>query len=148
MGTSWFEYGLERLRVQADLSGKTPEEVDQEERQWQVCSFRFHIEKQSPESLAGTPGCADLTAPFGGAPSTYLQAVADISLGKNWQNADVPVLVVYGTASPVTSAHQNRYFNRYRSERDYELRDQPDSTGDHPFHRGLLDLIFPWVQAH
>ena len=171
VGTTWFEYDLERLRVQADLSGKTPEEVSEEERKWQVCSFRFYIEKQSPESLAGTPGCSDLTAPFGGAPYTYMQAVADIDLAKNWRTADFPVLVIYGTASPVTTAHQNRYLaeminrmhpgrasyaevpgmghdlNRYRSQDEYEQRNREQTTGDHPFHTGLLDVIFPWLQA-
>jgi len=169
VGTTWFEYDLERLRVQADLTGKTPAEVDEELRQWSVCSFRFYIEKAAPASLSGISGCEALTSPFGGAAYTYLQSIADINLGENWAKADLPVLVVYGTASPVTTSHQNKYLaetiNRmhpgratyaevpgmghdldmYKSQKDYQ---ENSRNGNHPFNTGLFDVIFPWIAAH
>ena len=104
VGTSWFEYDLERLRVQAGLR-RTPEETDKEVREEEVCGHRFFIEKQRPDELAKT-GCEDVVKPYGLAPYTYAQAVADISLGKQWKDADMPVLVVWGTGSTVTTARQ------------------------------------------
>jgi alpha-beta hydrolase superfamily lysophospholipase len=106
VGTSWFEYDLERLRVQAGLRG-TPEAADKEVREEERCGHRFFIEKQRPEELA-RDGCEPVVKPYGAVPYTYAQAVADISLGKQWKDADMPVLVVWGTASTVTTAHQNR----------------------------------------
>ena len=109
-----------------------------------------------------------MLAPFGAVPYTYMQAVADISLGRQWKGADMPVLVVYGTASPVTTAEQNRYLAdlinrmhpgratytevvgmghdlaRYENQREYMTR----SAGPpHPFHTGLLDAMFRWLES-
>src|SRR5579883_2954392 len=95
VGTSWFEYDLERLRVQA-AQLKTPEAVDKEVREEERCGHRFFVEKQRPDELERA-GCADVTKPYGLVPYTYAQAVADISLGKQWKDVDVPVLVVWGT---------------------------------------------------
>jgi uncharacterized protein len=158
VGTSWYEYDLERLRVQAGLDGKTPEEVDARMREYIPCSYRFYIAKE-------TRGCPGFTDPFGGAPAAYMQSVADISLGRQWKNADFPVLVVYGTGSPVTTAHQNRYLvdlinrlhpgratyaevpgmghdlNHYESQKEYMTR----GNSVHPFDTGLIDVITAWL---
>jgi alpha-beta hydrolase superfamily lysophospholipase len=93
--------------------------------------------------------------------------VADISLGKQWKQADAPVLVVYGTASPVTTAEQSRYLAdtinrmrpgratyvevpgmghdlaRYENQQEYLAR----AGTPHPFHTGLLDAIFRWIEG-
>jgi pimeloyl-ACP methyl ester carboxylesterase len=167
VGTGWFEYDLERSRVQHGLR-EPPDEVDRSLRQYEVCSHRFYVEKQRPEDLAGVPGCDDMTAPFGLVPYAYMQAVADISLGKQWKGAGFPVLVVYGTASPVTTAHQSRYLAqlinrfrpgtatyaevpgmghdlaRYESRLDYLDR---DPAAPHPFHTGLIDVMMAWIDS-
>ncbi len=166
VGTGWFEYDLERLRVQAALTGKAPDEVDAEVREYAGCSYRFYLGKETPEQLDRTPACRGFTAPFGGTPYTYMQAVADISLGKAWKSADFPVLVVYGTGSPVTTAHQSRYLadminrmhpgratyvevpgmghdlNRYESQQEYMLR----GNAVHPFHMGLIEVMMAWLE--
>ncbi len=166
VGTSWFEYDLERVRVQAGARLQ-PDEVDAEVREYEPCSHRFFIEKQRPEELLKTPACRSVVAPFGPVPYTYMQSVADISLGKQWRQSDFPVLVIYGTASPVTTAHQSQYlaetinrwragraqyveipgmghdFGRYRSMRDYLDR---SSAGGDGFHTGLLDVVLPWLE--
>ncbi|HWC95384.1 MAG TPA: alpha/beta fold hydrolase [Candidatus Sulfopaludibacter sp.] len=165
VGTSWFEYDLERLRVQAALGGKTPEEVDARLREYTPCSYRYYIAKETPQQLDQTPACRDFAAPFGGASYTYMQSVADISLGKQWKTADFPVLVVYGTGSPVTTAHQGRYLtelinrmhparatyaevpgmghdlNLYESPKEYMER----GNSPHAFATGLIDLITAWM---
>ena len=167
VGTSWFEYDLERSRVQHSLR-QPPDEVDRALRQYEVCSYRFYIEKQTPAELAAVPGCADMTAPFGPVPYTYMQAVADISLGKQWKDADFPVLVVYGTASPVTTAHQSRMLadlinrfhpgratyvevpgmghdlGRYASQEVY-LERNPNVLA--PLHTGLVDVMMHWIEG-
>lgn len=167
VGTGWFEYDLERSRVQHALRA-LPDEVDRAVRGYEVCSHRFYVEKERPEDLAGIPGCENMTAPFGSVPYTYMQAVADISLGRQWKEADFPVLVVYGTASPVTTAHQSHHLTelinrfhpgratyaevpgmghdlaRYQSQQDYIDR-VPGAI--HPFHTGLIEVMMAWVDA-
>ena len=167
VGTSWFEYDLERSRVQHGLRD-LPDAVDSAVRQYEVCSHRFYIEKKGPEDLAGVPGCEDMTAPFGPVPYTYMQAVADISLGRQWKDATFPVLVIYGTASPATTAHQSHYLvdlinrfrpgsatyaevpgmghdlARYESQLDYLDRAQ---GVPHPFHSGLIDVMMGYLDS-
>jgi pimeloyl-ACP methyl ester carboxylesterase len=167
VGTSWFEYDLERFRAQHGLRA-LPDQVDREAREYEACSHKFYVEKQRPEELAATPGCENMTAPFGLVPYTYMQAVADISLGRQWKNADFPVLVIYGTASPVTTARQSQYlaelinrfhpgratyaevpgmghdFGRYDSQKDFL---DPAPGAEHPFHTGLMDVVLGWVDG-
>jgi pimeloyl-ACP methyl ester carboxylesterase len=169
VGTSWFEYDVERTRVQEALSGKDPEAVDRAVREYEVCSYRFFVEKLRPEELLKDETCRAVTAPLAAVPYTYMQAVGDISLGRQWKGTNFPVLVVYGTASPVTTAHQNRYLaemiNRYHAGRAtyvevpgmghdlgrYEDRqdylDRAGSAAQHPFHMGLMTEIFNWIDA-
>jgi uncharacterized protein len=167
VGTSWFEYDLERARVQHALR-ESPEATDAFLREYEPCSHRFFVEKQRPDELLRTPACRAVLSPFGVVPYTYMQAVADISLGRQWKGTGFPVLVIYGTASPVTTARQNQYLadlinrwrsgsaryveiqgmshdlNRYKSAGDY--LDRAASGGD-GFHTGLLDAVLPWLEA-
>jgi pimeloyl-ACP methyl ester carboxylesterase len=167
VGTSWFEYDLERSRLQHGLR-ETPEETDQSLRQYEVCSYKFYVEKLKPRDLAKTHGCEAMTEPFGPVPYTYMQAVADISLGKQWKAADFPVLVVYGTASPVTTARQSEHLaetinkwhpgraeykevkgmghdlGQYESQLAY-LQRKPGEQ--HPFHQGLVEVMTKWMEG-
>jgi pimeloyl-ACP methyl ester carboxylesterase len=169
VGTSWFEYDIERTRVQQALSGKDPEAVDRAVREYEACSHRFFVEKLRPEELLKEEACRAVMAPLATVPYTYMQAVGDISLGKQWKGTNFPVLVVYGTASPVTTAHQNRYLaeminryhagratyaevpgmghdlGRYESQKDYLER--AGSAVQHPFHMGLIAEITKWMDA-
>jgi uncharacterized protein len=166
VGTGWFEYDLERLRVQAALDGKDPEQVDAEVRAHTECSYRFYLGKETQEQLDRTPACRGFSQPFGGAPATYMQNVAEISLGKQWKHADFPVLVIYGTGSPVTTAHQGRSLadtinrmhpgkatyaevsgmghdlNLYASQEEYMHR----GNTVHEFATGLIDLTMAWME--
>ena len=168
VGTSWFEYDLERYRLQHTLAGKPADEVDRSVREYDECSFRFYIGKETPDKMRETPACRTMFAPFEDVPYSYMQTIADISLATQWKQADPPVLVVYGTGSPVTTAHQSQYLAdminslhpgrasyvevpgmghdlaRYASMRDYLQR---DPGKPHPFHTGLLDVMFAWLDA-
>jgi pimeloyl-ACP methyl ester carboxylesterase len=167
VGTSWFEYDIERFRVQHALR-ESPEAADAAMREYEPCSHRFFVEKQRPDELLRTPACRAVLSPFAPVPYTYMQAVADISLGRQWKGVGFPVLVIYGTASPVTSARQNQYLadvinrwragsakyveipgmshdlNRYKSPGDY--LDRAAAGGD-GFHTGLLEAILPWLDG-
>jgi hypothetical protein len=135
-------------------------------REYTPCSYRFYIEKQKPEELLKTAACQSMLVPFGAVPYTYMQAVADISLGEQWKTANFPVLVIYGTASPVTTARQGRGLAelinrwhpgnatyaevpgmghdlaRYGSPEEYMKESR---NGTHPFHPGLMEVILPWL---
>ena len=167
VGTSWYEYDIERVRLQESLGDEPREEVERSVREYEACSHRFFVEKEKPGDLLKRPGCARVLAPLAAVPATYMQAVQDISLPAQWKSVDVPVLVIYGTASPVTTAHQNEYltetinrlhpnratyvevpgmghdFARYESQRDYHLHYQEP----HPFHTGFFDAVFAWMGA-
>jgi uncharacterized protein len=165
IGTSWYEYDIERVRVQAALRAK-PDEVDRIVREYEPCSHRFFVEKLRPEELLKTQECGEVLAPLAGVPYTYMQSVADISLGKQWRGADFPVLVVYGTASPVTTAHQSRalvdLINRWHADRAsyVEIPGMGHDFGRYPgmaeyaqrgasgeFHMGFMDAVLKWMDG-
>jgi pimeloyl-ACP methyl ester carboxylesterase len=153
VGTSWFEYDLERMRAQAGPRA-TPEEVDREVREEERCGHRFFIEKQRPEELA-RDGCEQVVRPYGAVPYTYAQAVADISPGKQWKDADMPVLVVWGTGSAVTSARQNQtlseLINRWHPGRARyaEVRGMGHdfALAGGGFADEFLDVMFGWLDT-
>jgi len=165
IGTSWFEYDLERTRVQAGLRLR-PDEVDRNVREYEPCSHRFFVEKVRPEELLKSPECSRVLDPLSGVPYTYMQSVADISLGRQWRGGDFPVLVVYGTASPVTTAHQSQYLvemiNRWRPGRARYLeveglghdfgryRGMVEFSEHHAiaeFHEGLMQQVIAWMDG-
>jgi uncharacterized protein len=165
IGMSWYEYDIERTRVQAGLHSR-PDEVDRHVREYEPCSHRFFVEKLRPEELLKTPECSRVLEPLAGVPYTYMQSVADISLGRQWRGGDFPVLVVYGTASSVTTAHQSQYlvdtinrwrpgrakyveiegmghdFGRYRSMLEFSER---KAAGE--FHEGLMVQVIAWMDG-
>jgi pimeloyl-ACP methyl ester carboxylesterase len=167
VGTSWYEYDIERVRLQESLSDKPHDEVERSIREYEACSHQFFVEKVKAEELVKRPGCARVLAPLASVPSTYMQAVQDINLAAQWKHLDVPVLVVHGTSSSATTARQNQYLAetinrlhpgrathvevagmghdlaRYESMRDYHFHFQEP----HPFHTGILDAVMPWVEA-
>ena len=153
VGTSWFEYDLERLRLQAGLRG-TAEAADKEVREEERCGHRFFVEKQRPEELA-RDGCEGVVKPYGAVPYTYAQAVADISLGKQWKDADMPVLVVSGTGSTVTTARQNRalaeLINKWHPGRaryaEVEGMGHDFSLNGGAFAEEFLNVMFGWLEA-
>ena len=98
-----------------------------------------------------------------------MQAVAGISLGRQWRDADFPVLVIYGLASPVTTAHQNRYLvdlinrmhpgratyrevpemshdlHRWASPEEY-MMNRSGANSSHPFQEDLFAVMMPWLE--
>jgi pimeloyl-ACP methyl ester carboxylesterase len=155
IGTSRYEYDLERVRAQAGARVK-PDEVDREVREYEPCSHRFYVEKMRLEELLKWPECGKVLAPLdaAGAPYPYMQSVADISLGKQWRGGDFPVLVIYGTGSLVTSARQSKYLvetiNRWRPGRASYVEIpgmKHDFSKDGAFDEELMEKVLAWVEG-
>lgn len=94
VGTSWFEYDLERLRVQAGVPARRRKRSTAKYANMSRVRTDSILRRRRRTPLPGRT-CKDFLQPFGAVPPSYMQAVADISLGKQWRNADFPVLVIY-----------------------------------------------------
>jgi len=165
VGTSWFEYLLENRRRQYVISGLPYDEIEKLARQHESCIHRLYIEKQSIEQIVkDSPQCAELIqAP---APYTYLQQIGDINLAEMWKSIDLPVLVIYGTSDPATSAEEHQYLtnviNSYHPgrakfvrvenmdhvfERFASMRESLAKTAPGEFQPALLDEIQRWLMG-
>lgn len=110
IGRSWFEYGLENVRRQSALAGEPMDRVDAEVREHGTCAYHFFIQHETAEQVSKLGvQCADMIRSYAGMPYTYMQQIGDLSLAKQWKQADFPVLVIYGTSDPATSADENQY---------------------------------------
>jgi alpha-beta hydrolase superfamily lysophospholipase len=109
IGTSIVEHELANLRRQLVLRGADYADVDAIVRQKEACNHRLYVERQTPEQIAkDAPGCTKLPIQPA-APYTYMQQAAALSLAKEWQGVEVPVLVVYGGADYRTSVDEHQY---------------------------------------
>jgi alpha-beta hydrolase superfamily lysophospholipase len=110
VGTSWFEYTVETARHQQLLLGATYDDVEHEARLTDKCIFFLEVAKESPRRIIRShPECASYIPVQGGAPYTYFQDLADVNLPTEWKQANVPVLVTYGSSDPLTSSAQSHY---------------------------------------
>ena len=168
IGRSWFEYGLENIRRQSSLAGEPPDQVDAEVRAHEKCAHHFYVLHEPAEAVVKLgEQCGEMIRSYAGVPSTYMQQIGDLSLAKQWKQIDVPVLVIYGTSDPATSADEGRYlveiintfhpgrasfvelpgmghdFARYSSQAEY-LRRRHDGR-PHPFDDEVLVVLTKWM---
>ena len=168
IGRSWFEYMLENSRRQKALAGTPLDVVDTEVRAVERCLHRFFVDHQpEAEVVKAGPACADMIASFAGVPGPYMQQIGDLNLPAQWKQVDIPVLVIYGTSDPATSADESRYlaavinsfhpgratyleipgmghdFARYASQREFMNR--RNDAKPHPFETALLDSVLDWL---
>ncbi len=169
IGRSWFEYGLENVRRQAALLGEPFDQVDADTRAHELCAHRFYVDRETADAVAQLgPECAEMIRSYAGVPYTYMQQIGDIGLGRQWKQVDVPVLVIYGTSDPVTSAGEGRYlaeiingfhpgratyveiagmghdFNRYASQEEYMNRAR--TSNPHPYDDELVAVVVNWLE--
>lgn len=110
IGRSWFEYGLENVRRQSALLGEPLDEVDRDVRAHELCAHHFYVEHESADKVMELgPPCVAMIQSYAGVPYTFMQQIGDINVAKQWKQVDVPVLVIYGTSDPATSADEGRY---------------------------------------
>jgi len=134
-----------------------------------LCAHHFYVLHEPAEAVVKLgEQCRDMIRSYAGVPSTYMQQIGDLSLAKQWKQIDVPVLVIYGTSDPATSADEGRYlveiintfhpgrasfvelpgmghdFARYSSEAEF-LRRRQDSKA-HPFDGEVLVVLTKWIE--
>jgi uncharacterized protein len=169
IGRSWFEYGLENVRRQAALVGEPLDEVDADVGAHTKCAYHFFLQHETADEV-GKLGeqCKEMIDSYAGVPYPYMQQIGDISLAKQWKQIDAPVLVIYGTSDPATSADESRYlvdiinsfhperaiyaeiagmghdFSRYASQADF--LDRHKDPKPHPFDDEMLAAILGWLE--
>ena len=172
IGRSWFEYGLENVRRQSALLGEPLDRVDAEVRAHAVCASHFFLQHEPAEQVTQqSEQCADMIRSYAGVPSVYMQQIGDLSLAKQWKNADMPVLVLYGTSDPATSADESQYlvelinsfhpgratyleipgmghdFARYDSQREFLTR-RKEPNKPHRYDDEVVIVLLRWLSEH
>jgi hypothetical protein len=172
IGRSWFEYGLENVRRQSALLGAPLDQVDAEVRAHAVCASHFFLQHEPAEQVTQqNEQCADMIRSYAGMPSVYMQQIGDLSLAKQWKNADMPVLILYGTSDPATSADESRYlvelinsfhpgratyvelpgmghdFARYDSQLEFLTRHK-EPNKPHPYDDEVVTALLKWLSEH
>jgi len=110
IGRSWFDYQIEIARSQPLLLGEPYDKVESWSRSNELCISKFYIEELAPEAIRkSNPACSSYLPTQGDVPYTYFQQVASVNLPEAWKKIDIPVLVIYGTSDPTTSAEESRY---------------------------------------
>jgi pimeloyl-ACP methyl ester carboxylesterase len=172
IGRSWYEYGLENVRRQSALLGEPLDQVDAEVRAHAVCAYHFFLLHEPSDAVRKLDKqCEEMISSYGDVPSNYMQQIGDLSLGKQWKSADVPVLVIYGTSDPATSADEGHYlvqlinsfhpgratyvelqgmghdFALYDSQLEFlTRRNRPEKP--HLFDQEFVSLLLKWLGEH
>lgn len=169
IGRSWLEYMLDNVRRQTAISGDPYDQVDDEVRATEVCVHDFFaLHYTSDEVSRISPRCAGMIRSFAGVPYTLMHQIGDISLARQWKSVDIPVLVIYGTSDPATSADEGHYlaelinsfhpgrasyvelpgmghdFNLYASQKEFMDR-RADPAKPHPYNEELSKVVLKWL---
>lgn len=169
IGRSWFEYGLENVRLQSALLGETLDQVDDGVRAHEKCAHDFYVLHHTYDEVSKiSPQCGEMVRSYAGMPYTFMQQIGDINLARQWKQVDIPVLVLYGTSDPATSADESRYlvnlinsfhpgrasyielpgmghdFYKYDSEVGFLTR-RNNPTKQHAFDDELTSAIIKWL---
>lgn len=171
VGRSWFEYMLDNVRRQTALVGEPLDQVDAEVRASAHCAYHFFLQHETSDAVAKLgDACKDMLTSFAGVPYPYMQQIGDLSLAKQWKQIAAPVLVIYGTSDPATSADEGKYlaelinsfhpgnaiyreiagmghdFARYDSQLAFLERGKDSKP--HPFDEEVLTLMLGWLHQH
>jgi pimeloyl-ACP methyl ester carboxylesterase len=108
-GRTWYEHMLEMERVRLTKAGKSPGEVNSAMKAFAEFYDLYLIRGMTPgEIVAQHPEWKSLwyDAPDGqyGRPAAFYQQLQALNLGEAWQNVNVPVLVMHGTADDIMSS--------------------------------------------
>jgi alpha-beta hydrolase superfamily lysophospholipase len=172
IGRSWFEYTQENVRRQSALVGEPLDQVDAEVRAHVHCAYHFYLQHESSDEVAKLgKTCKEMITSNAGMPYPYMQQIGDINLARQWKQIETPVLVIYGTSDPATSADESRYlvgiinsfhsgnatyreivgmgheFGRYDSQRAF-LEEVGNTSKSHPFDEELLPVVLGWLKQH
>ena len=171
IGRSWFEYMLDNVRRQSALAGEPLDQVDADVRAHAHCAYHLFLQHETYEEIARLGAtCKDMVSSFAGVPYPFMQQIGDINLAAQWKQIAAPVLVIYGSSDPATSADESRYlaglinsfhpgnatyheipgmghdFARYDSQRAF--LDRRKDPKPHPFDDEVLSVLLSWLQQH
>lgn len=102
---SWFEYTIELNRIQSQLAGMNPLEVERSVRKQYEPSYRFYVLSEDLESIASTPATDSLlrsdwqydgNGKIYGRNANYWRQIQGVSHLDNWKNTKARVLVMFG----------------------------------------------------
>lgn len=172
IGRSWFEYTQENLRRQSALVGEPFDQIDADVRAHVHCAYHFYLQHESSDEVAKLGNtCKDMIASNAGMSDAYMQQIGDINLAKQWKQIEAPVLVIYGTSDPATSADESRYlaniinsfhpgnatyreiagmgheFGRYDSQLVF-LKEIGNTSKPHPFDEEVVTVVLGWLKQH
>jgi pimeloyl-ACP methyl ester carboxylesterase len=107
-GRTWYEHMLEMERGRLTKAGKTPGDINSAMKAFVEFYDLYLIRGMTPgEIVAQHPEWKPLwyDAPDGqyGRPAAFYQQLQALNLGEAWQNVNVPVLVMRGTADDIMS---------------------------------------------
>jgi len=159
-GRTWYEHMLELERGRLTRSGKSPGEVNQAVKAFTEFYNLYLIRRMTPgEIVQQHPEWKELwyDAPDGqyGRPAAFYQQLQELNLGETWQNINVPVLVLRGTADPIMSDADSRAIaenvNRthpgqapyVESKGGDHLLSMQGKLGD-----SVVPLILEWMRQH
>lgn len=165
IGQDWEKYEIENVRRQSALLGAPANELEARVNRHQSCIHKLLSEKQSTRSIVkNNPACSESFAPYAAVPDSFMQQVGDVRLADEWKDVDVPVLVIYGTSDPATSAEESRMLVKtinglhpgkaeyvevdgmdHAFNRAASLADGMKTDVRRDFHTGLLDAISQWL---
>ncbi len=170
IGRSWFEYTQENVRRQSALVGEPLDRVDADVRAHVHCAYHFYLQHETSDEVAKLGNtCKEMIASNAGMPYPYMQQIGDLNLARQWKQIEAPVLVIYGTSDPATSADESRYlvgiissfhpgnatyreivgmgheFGRYDSQRAF-LDEVGNASKPHPFDEEVLTVVLGWLK--
>jgi pimeloyl-ACP methyl ester carboxylesterase len=107
-GRTWYEHMLENERVRLATEGKSPAEVTDAVKAFTQFYDLYLIQGQTPgDIIRRHPEWKPLwyDEPDGqyGRPASFYQQLQALNLGQAWQQVDVPVLVIHGSADTIMS---------------------------------------------
>jgi len=157
-GRTWYEHMLENERVRLTTAGKSPAEVNDAVKAFTQFYNLYLIQRQKPGAiLRQHPEWKSLwyDSPDGqyGRPASFYQQLQALNLGQAWQQVDVPVLVIHGSADTIMSRADSFAIAEIVNQAHPGRARYVEIPGmDHlftvnmQFHSDLVPLILDWMK--
>ena len=157
-GRTWYEHMLENERVRLTSEHKSAAEINDAVKAFTQFYDLYLIQGETPgEIIRQHPQWKPLwyDQPDGqyGRPASFYQQLQAVNLGRLWQNVDVPVLVIHGSADTIMShADSVAIADIVNAAHPGHARfvEIPGMTHDFNvgknFHASLIPLILQWMK--